>query len=355
VRPEIIKSLYGRIYEASTVSSIHIQPPDELLTSELRTIRVNDILHTTFAWLGYGTIIHRRRAVEFLKLLDMLEATEDERKMADNYFTILSNEVPERWFDPGIPLGGGQPFTVGQEGEDRNNRHIVRATELLQSISEMDEDLRNKLPYLSLQRDPDSMLSESASHRTTSRAPCHETSCIFETSIALVPDNVSHQSVAVGDEPNMILNLEKQRREALGLKRIDSYIRYPPSNAVDGDIGTAFRSPENAKEGDWIGVNLLATRHYASFNLVVLVDKATHSILGKAIFEISEDGSTWVNHFAKMTCSDHELKAEYSAGPSDSGLRRCVFGAENVHVQSVRLRILGSTNENWGIYEVSIE
>jgi len=45
--------------------------------------------------------------------------------MADNYFTILSNTIPERWFDAGIQLGGGQPFTVGQEGEERNNRHIV--------------------------------------------------------------------------------------------------------------------------------------------------------------------------------------------------------------------------------------
>ena len=45
--------------------------------------------------------------------------------MADNYFTILSNNIPERWFDGGVELGGGQAFTVGQEGEERNNRHIV--------------------------------------------------------------------------------------------------------------------------------------------------------------------------------------------------------------------------------------
>lgn len=128
VLPEIIKSLQARIHDIPSVSSIHIQPADEFLTSELRAIHVDHgvlPLHTTFAWLGYGTIIHRTKAVEFLQLLDALDMSDEERKMSDNYFTILSNETPERWFDAGIPLGGGQPFTVGQEGEDRNNRHIV--------------------------------------------------------------------------------------------------------------------------------------------------------------------------------------------------------------------------------------
>lgn len=46
-------------------------------------------------------------------------------KMADNYYTILSNRVPEVWFDQGVELGGGQPFTVGVEGDERNDRHVV--------------------------------------------------------------------------------------------------------------------------------------------------------------------------------------------------------------------------------------
>ena len=45
--------------------------------------------------------------------------------MADNYFTILSNTFTETWFDQGVELGGGRPFTVGVEGDERNNQHIV--------------------------------------------------------------------------------------------------------------------------------------------------------------------------------------------------------------------------------------
>lgn len=64
-------------------------------------------------------------AVDFLSLLRLLQLTEDEMKMADNYFTILRNEYPEVWFDQGIVLQGGEPFTVGTEGNERNRRHIV--------------------------------------------------------------------------------------------------------------------------------------------------------------------------------------------------------------------------------------
>lgn len=125
IYPEIIQSLRHRIRE--TGRSIHLLPPKEALSSLLREIEIPALgIHTSFAWLGHGAIIPRLQAVEFLHLLDTVNATEEERKMADNYFTILSNSIPEIWFDQGLELGGGQPFTVGIEGDDRNNRHIVR-------------------------------------------------------------------------------------------------------------------------------------------------------------------------------------------------------------------------------------
>lgn len=72
-------------------------------------------------------MINRQKALSFVTLLhdDSLGMTEEQIKMADNYFTILGNEVPEIWFDQGIELGGGQPFTVGHEGNERNRMHIV--------------------------------------------------------------------------------------------------------------------------------------------------------------------------------------------------------------------------------------
>jgi hypothetical protein len=45
--------------------------------------------------------------------------------MADNHFSVSKKDHPETWFDQGIELGGGQAFTVGSEGHERNKKHIV--------------------------------------------------------------------------------------------------------------------------------------------------------------------------------------------------------------------------------------
>ncbi|KDR85750.1 hypothetical protein GALMADRAFT_234812 [Galerina marginata CBS 339.88] len=244
VLPEVIRALAIRINEAS-LSSIHLQPADEMLSSQLRRIIVEPKVHMTFAWLGYGTIITRSSAIEFLSTLNKLQLSVEEHQMADNYFTILSNKIPEQWFDPGIGLGGEQPFTVGTEGEARNNRHILRAAEFLDSIFTSSERYLD-LPYVNnLPRSTDIEIS---------RAPCHGRLCIFETSIELLPEILGLDvSVSAAKE---ILEIEKNRLRTLGEARKAHYHGFPPSNAVDGRYETAFRSPENAKKDDWIMLSL---------------------------------------------------------------------------------------------------
>ena len=70
-------------------------------------------------------MMHRELSESFLSLINDLQFSDEERKMSDNYFTILHNDFTEIWHDQGIELGGGQPFTVGTEGEQRNMLHIV--------------------------------------------------------------------------------------------------------------------------------------------------------------------------------------------------------------------------------------
>lgn len=124
---EVIHTLHARMQEAPFPHTIHLLPPQEHLSTSLDEIFVDGAapVHTSFAWLGHGAMLHRSRAVDFLALLHALNASDAELKMADNYYTILSNRVPEVWLDQGVELGGGQPFTVGVEGSERNNRHLV--------------------------------------------------------------------------------------------------------------------------------------------------------------------------------------------------------------------------------------
>ena len=132
VSSEIIESLHWRLNEPGSPKAIHLLPPPEHLSSSLREIHVpapdashlSDI-HASFAWLGHGMMMRRTEAQNFLNLLRYIKATPEEMKMADNFFTLLGNRVPELWFDQGFELGGGSPFTVGSEGDERNKNFTV--------------------------------------------------------------------------------------------------------------------------------------------------------------------------------------------------------------------------------------
>lgn len=125
VLPEIIRALRLRFSEHSA-SAIYLLPPHEALSSYVKRIHVDPSIHTSFAWLGHGAIMRRSQAQGFLALMRYLNASNDEMNMADNYYALLANVYPEVWFDQGIELGGGNAFTQGAEGNERNNKHIVR-------------------------------------------------------------------------------------------------------------------------------------------------------------------------------------------------------------------------------------
>jgi hypothetical protein len=126
VLPEIIRTIRARIEDQQPQDGIHLLPPHEMLSTRLRAVHVQSKnIHASPAWLGHGALIPRSKAINFLSLMGYLNASNAELQMADNYFSILSNRVPETWFDHGIELGGGQPFTIGREGHERNQKHFV--------------------------------------------------------------------------------------------------------------------------------------------------------------------------------------------------------------------------------------
>ncbi|KAG1825640.1 uncharacterized protein BJ212DRAFT_288074 [Suillus subaureus] len=218
IMPEVIRTLHARAL-GTPDHSIHLLPPHEVLSTQLRTVVTSDGVHTSSAWLGHGTILPRTGAVDFLALLHRLNASEDEMKMADNYFTILNNQIPEVWFDQGIELGGGQPFTVGMEGNERNKMHIINACRYLDTLlstfraSDMSRKLR--LPFIEV----DGVIP--AEHPIF-QAPCLGASCLLQTNIPLLPTTSKAGSHSADD----IFMQELRGIQSLGQDAVDHYLRF---------------------------------------------------------------------------------------------------------------------------------
>jgi hypothetical protein len=185
----------------------------------------------------------------------------------------------------------------------------IEAAKILESIKTYQVGLGNateqKFPYVKFQ-------PRSLPVSIISRAPCHGRTCVFETSIKLLPDSVYDvPTPSVSD----ILDFETQRQRRLGERKISGYIHFPPSNAVDGTRVSAFRSPESrsyldvcyvflnsfrswvyidAKRGEWISLDLTRRHVYDKLELVLEVDQQMEAILRKSVYESSEDGANWV-------------------------------------------------------------
>ncbi|KAI0081076.1 hypothetical protein K474DRAFT_1588390 [Panus rudis PR-1116 ss-1] len=296
VRPEVITSMHAKMLDFHRSGVIHLLPPHEHLSSSLREIHVSRkdggspiAIHTSFAWLGHGTMMRRSKAVEFLELMGLLDASTEEMKMADNYFTILSNRVSEIWFDQGLELGGGEPFTVGSEGVERNNRHILRAAEYLESVIPSLMKSRStggKLPYVNL---------DETINVPPIRAACRVVACMLETNIPLLPNDTVHTASSIKE----ILSIEKRNVDLIGESSMENYLGHPPSFAVDGDRDTFFQSLQVARSGEYIQIDMLHGLCHGidlEIRMSFLTDAGTVDLLQNGNFQVSDDSRTWVSN-----------------------------------------------------------
>ncbi|KAG9222431.1 hypothetical protein CCMSSC00406_0002766 [Pleurotus cornucopiae] len=318
ILPEIIRTMRARIPQ-SEERGIHLLPPHEMLSTTLRPINPPSTdIHTGFAWLGHGAMISRTRATEFLQLMNEY-ATEEQLKMADNYYTILANRIPEVWFDQGIPLGGGEAFTVGSEGDERNERHIGNAIEMLGKILQTNDSV----PYVN--RNPDS-----ASLGSVLIAPRRGSDALFETNIDVLP------------APAGIL---------------DDATDHPPSHAVDGRTDTAFCPISGAQRGEYLlfdTINGISPHQNAS--LVFLVDPLGCAALRSSTFEGSADGMTWGSLGPSHLICDPEHQSISAETPKASTQCSISLGHADIPgLRYLRATLVANVNLLWCLYEIWID
>lgn len=214
--------------------------------------------------------------------------------MADNYFTILGNKVPDIWFDHGIELGGGKPFTVGADGHARNERHISRAIEYLRTLVEV-----RKSQYIAEAAAPEESIINSS--------PLRLNPGIISSNIHLLPRNLF---TSVADQNYLA------RLDFVGDAGVQAYIHHSLSNAVDGDPNTAFISPDGVETGEWIAYDALEPVESSGSSVeLVLVDEETANVLRSCEFSRSSDAEIWETVAAPVVCNETMLYLEGGRSP----------------------------------------
>ncbi|KAL5518807.1 hypothetical protein ACEPAH_490 [Sanghuangporus vaninii] len=338
VQPDVIKNLHSYFLQNKAVRSVHLLPAHEHLLSRLRVFTTQDSsISTAFAWLGHGTLLSRSAARDFLDLLRALNVTDDEMKMADNYFTILANspKTGEIWFDHGIELGGGQPFTVGTEGDDRNDRHIARALEYLsllisgQNAASAHRYVFKAAPLQNVQ--------------PVNIAPCRVTQCLVMSNIPLLLGTSSVNTQGIDME-----SVTKRKLHNLDAVERDWYIRNPLSYLVDARSDTAFRSPEVAKSGEWITLDAFRTvsTRNQTLELSLLADEDKEDMFRRgASYSSSVDGTEWIKMNGALNCAQIDERTD--------ALIECSIKVEkDARYFRVTVTGLNPLHERWSVYEV---
>ncbi|KIY73571.1 hypothetical protein CYLTODRAFT_416949 [Cylindrobasidium torrendii FP15055 ss-10] len=354
ILPEVILAMADRINMDVYDGRIFLLPPHEVLSSKMRSIYSHNGAHTSFAWLGHGAMISPLAATDFLTLMRWLKTTEEERQMADNYFSILRNNISTVWFDQGIELGGGQAFTVGNEGELRNRHHIMRACELLDQFlalaAERRAEIQHKgeqlgtggwddIPFVLWDRDP-SQINMLPMH-TACRGPAP---CILQSNIAMLPPTHRPLDGYTGPAMSMLDNEDAFMR-TLSEDVKSNWLEHPISKAVDGLAFSYFQSLYTARMGDWISLSMVNMKiFYPSTQLALLVDAGTAKILQECTVYL---GSSQVPVPATFECTGTLI--------SEPELHECSMTISRKETKAVAVRIQAKDrvySARWRVHEI---
>ncbi|GAA5849348.1 hypothetical protein JCM9279_006456 [Rhodotorula babjevae] len=307
----------------------------------------NNPLHTCFAWVGTGAFTSRAHVERFLALTGSGDAAygRDELAHADNSFTTMLNEPPYVLQSAlaGLPSPGGHSDGAGIA---RNKAFIWQGVARLSSHLNLTfppaPPPASPLTALSLPplSSPPHHLSPSPPlpahpHAHHARAPCTPTdACTFVTNLALLPppDSARFPGVAaVGEGAQGLQRWEEHLGHvARGWKEggerwsaeEDWAREWAYEGAVDGELGTVFRSPDVVRTGDYLALGLLEPLDAAWTPRVTLHVILAHAdeVLKRVRVEVSGDGYRWVRPSTtplRWTCRRAPLAASRALTPPD--------------------------------------
>ncbi|KAG1499985.1 hypothetical protein G6F47_006212 [Rhizopus delemar] len=210
-------------------------------------------LHTCYIDIGSGTFVSKEIVSKFINKYS------NTNEYADVHFILNMNQIPYQ-------LEGHGSFT--KELTTKEIEHLN------QGLKTLYNDLKKNTPY-----------SDSIMDPRHARASCGRDQCLFLTNVAVFPD-----VQLFSYNPTIDVRTLKQMHDDYIIK--DYYQDHHYAFAVDEDDSTSWKSAENIRAGDYIGLDLLMPMRIPL--KYRLVSRHPYAYISSIRIQISYDSSQWI-------------------------------------------------------------
>ncbi|KAI7866177.1 hypothetical protein BDF14DRAFT_1816930 [Spinellus fusiger] len=277
-------------------------------------------LHACHISLGAGTFVSRETIEKFIHAL---EKDTVESPFKDMYFMAYTNQVPYQLECAHSPSQATP--SLSQPEKDSMHHGLQLAM----------RHLENKQDLVSWQEEV-----HPASKRYV-RSPCHDDRCLFMTNIESLPDPqlFSYRSY---------IDVHSFERMHTDYYNSSHFITHAYSNAVDGKDDSAWKSSQNIKVGDFIGLDLLMPiRMPVKYRFLA---RHPYSYRRTMNLQMSFDGVVWINIHPtpSIECSGYTRDTG-----TDMSLLECYFVIRDTGYRFIRLESLQAMDFTYEVYDLS--
>ncbi|KAI9477803.1 MAG: hypothetical protein EXX96DRAFT_226602 [Benjaminiella poitrasii] len=237
-------------------------------------------LHTCYVDIKSGAFIAKAMVSKFLEDYDQNSVVDE---FADVYFMMYINQMPYQL------QGSNNNNELAEKLTEKEIEHMDLGLTIL--YNDLEEGIMPIEPYL-----------ESRFERNA-RASCRDDRCLFLTNKQVLPDIDLFTY-----NPSIYVDTLQQMHDDYYVSNTPQY-QYP--NAVDGDDNTSWKSVQNIKAGDYIGLDILMPmRTSLIYRFLVKHPYVYRSSLN---VQISYDGLLWIklHPLPTFNCQNIDSKQQF--------------------------------------------
>ncbi|KAL0078459.1 hypothetical protein J3Q64DRAFT_1766443 [Phycomyces blakesleeanus] len=317
-----LRSLYANFLRSPSLIHGESRNAKDYADSRWKQCFINEDvrLHTCYLSVGAGTFVSKANVDLFLK---MSEKDKIEDQFKDMYFMSYINQ---------------EPYQLQGPENEKSKPNVLSSTEK----QHMQKGLKTVYEYL--ERDVDVSLEDENPnmYRRHARSPCQDDRCLFLTNVNVLPDArlfsyYPHIDISTFDKMHIDYNDGSQ------------FIAHAYSNAADGSDKTSWKSRQNIKSGDFIGLDLLMPmRIPIKYRFLV---RHPYIYRRSLSLQISFDGVIWIDiHPApSIECTVFEG----DIGDNDPSLLECRFVISETGYRFIRLESKHDMDFAYEVYDFS--